>query len=176
MKKFFNKKNIVILLLIIVVVILIAFVSYKLLVKEQPQEEPSIQLSPYTLEEIYEIVEQPEKFNELTGGTSSPFSYTVFHFYDYFSKTTPIKIATEVEKDEHGRVVKVLEVDYVTYEEYMKMFDEVFEMEKEDLEVCERASEEAGEQICDINFSYFNYGYWVRKFVYEGGWEAVIYK
>ena len=48
--------------------------------------------SPYTLEEIYELVEQPEKFNKLLNDyDENGIAYTIFHFYDYFNKSTPIK-------------------------------------------------------------------------------------
>lgn len=74
--------------------------------------------SPYTLEEIYAIIENPERFYELAYPIDGNISFILCRFYDYFSESTPFKVATKVELDDHHRVSKVLEVDYISYEEY----------------------------------------------------------
>lgn len=174
MKKY---KKIIIIILVILVLVTSGILITKYLSKSNQdssnQNELLIKESLYTLDEIYAIIENPEEFYKLTTGTSSPFSYTLFHFYDYFSQSTPIKIATEVERDENGQVTKVLEVDYISYQEYNEKFAEVFLIEQEELELCERASKEEGKEICNENFSYFNYGYWVKSLIYDG-FESVV--
>ena len=67
----------------------------------QKQPEPNIKVSPYTLDELYAIVEDPERFRELNKKvTENEYAEVMFHFYDYFSKSTPVKVAKEVELDE----------------------------------------------------------------------------
>lgn len=102
--------------------------------KEVKEEQPSKKESPYTLEELYEIVENPEKYRELNSTRNSDYAYTMFHFYDYFNKSTPVKIAKEVEKDENGNVTKVLECRYLSYYEFMEYMKPAYDIEKEDIE------------------------------------------
>lgn len=74
--------------------------------------------SPYTLEEIYAIVEDPERFYELAYPRDGNISFILCRFYDYFSESTPFMIVTKAEFDDNYKVKKVLEVDYISYAEY----------------------------------------------------------
>ena len=95
-----------------------------------------IKESPYTLEELYEIVEDPERFYQENGSIMTYYNIVMFHFYDYFSKSTPVKVATKVEVDDHFKVSKVLEVKYIDYYEYQKWMDDcgAYKFEKEFIE------------------------------------------
>ena len=106
--------------------------------KEQKQPEPNIKVSPYTLDELYAIVEDPERFRELNKKvTENEYAEVMFHFYDYFSKSTPVKVAKEVELDENGHVIKVLEFEYLSYDEYMKRMETGHQHERDVLANCE---------------------------------------
>lgn len=102
--------------------------------KEVKEEHPSKKESPYTLEELYEIIEDPIKYRELNVGHTNDYAYTMFHFYDYFNKSTPVKVAKEVEKDENGYVIKVLEYKYLSYYEFMEEMKQAYDIEKQDIE------------------------------------------
>ena len=106
--------------------------------KEQKQPESNIKVSPYTLDELYAIVEDPEKFREMNKQiTENEYAEVMFHFYDYFSKSTPVKVAKKVELDENGHVIKVLEFEYLSYDEYMKRMDTGHQHERDVNEDCE---------------------------------------
>lgn len=105
--------------------------------------------SPYTLEEIYDIIEDPERYYEENKGNPNDFAYTLFHFYDYFSINTPFKIATKVELDDDNyHVSKVLEVDYLTYSEYMDAMKVYYEEEQWEIDWCK---EEKNKDLADCN-------------------------
>lgn len=174
MKKYSKKKNIIISILVLIIIIITSIIIGINITKKDKElinyDELIIKESPYTLEELNEIVMNPKEFNKLTTSTSTPFSYTMFHFYDYFSKTTPMLVATKVEKDENGNVTKVLETKNIYYDEYSSKYETLFKFEKHQMELCQEVYETEGVQVCDINFSYFTYGQFVRELVYGYEW------
>ena len=106
--------------------------------KEQKQPEPNIKVSPYTLDELYAIVEDPDRFRELNKKViGNDYAEVMFHFYDYFSKSTPVKVAKEKEFDEDGNVIKVLEFEYLSYDEYIKRMETGYQHERDVLASCE---------------------------------------
>lgn len=98
------------------------------LIHEEPQK---LKESPYTLEEIYEIVENPERFLELTERGYTDFGYVILHFYEYFNEYTPFKCARIAEDD------SIIEVSYVDYYRYMEVSTDFYTREKETLLYCE---------------------------------------
>lgn len=106
--------------------------------EEQKQPESNIKVSPYTLDELYAIVEDPDRFRELNKKViGNDYAEVMFHFYDYFSKSTPVKVAKEKEFDEDGNVIKVLEFEYLSYDEYMKRMETGHQHERDVLASCE---------------------------------------
>lgn len=122
--------------------------------EEQPKENLTIKKSPYTLDEIYAAIENPEKYYELNSSMHTEFNEVLFHFYDYFSKSTPFKVATKVEKD--NKIVKILEVKYINYEEYIKFMGTFYDEEKADLKWCEEEAKKKNVKAieCPINYRY----------------------
>lgn len=144
------KKKIIIVLSILIVGIIstIGVVVYKENKKEEQIKE--IKKSTYTLEEIYELVEQPEKFLKLLNNHDKDnLAYILFHFYDYFNESTPFKIVnfkTEVNdgietyvKTDGNYVIESIEyIDYYDFQKYMKIY---YEAEKTRLKQCEENNE-----------------------------------
>lgn len=124
--------------------------------------------SPYTLEEIYEIIEDPERYYTLQYPKDGNVTYILCHFYEYFSKGTPFKVATKVEIDPNNsnRVSKVLEVDYITYAEY-QVLNEAFEFSyKNKQEICEESYDEG---LCNHEkYGIYNimYNFFADKLIY----------
>ncbi len=124
--------------------------------------------SPYTLEEIYEIIEDPERYYSIPFPKDGNIAYILCHFYDYFSKGTPFKIATKVEIDpnDSNRVSKVLEVDYITYAEYLKA-NESFEFSyKNKEEICKESPDTGGCNDEKYGMSNIMYNYFADQLVY----------
>lgn len=108
--------------------------------------------SPYTLEELYALVEDPIKFRELNDTTENELAYTIFHFYDYFSKSTPIKAASEVEYDEKGHAIKVNDFKYINYYEFMEFMKEPYEIEEYNIK---KAEEDGQERPYRTDYGYY---------------------
>lgn len=83
----------------------------------------------YTLEELYSIVENPEQFYQLNNEKMSNYNNIMFHFYDYFPKDAKVKVTTSTQK-QYGKVQKVLEVEYIDYEEYMTRMKDAYDYEE----------------------------------------------
>lgn len=134
--------------------------------EEQPKENLTIKKSPYTLDEIYAVVENPEKYYELNSSMHTEFNEVLFHFYDYFSKSTPFKVATKVEKNNPEiptRVTKVLEVEYIDYEEYMKRMQAAYQYEELEL----KSYEERNKKYNQNGTPYWDYRFYVNLIVYQ---------
>ncbi len=96
----------------------------------QKQEQLKYQdKDEYTLEELYSIVENPEEFYQLNDEKMSNYNNIMFHFYDYFPKDTKVKVTTSTQK-QYGKVQKVLEVEYIDYEEYMTRMKDAYDYEE----------------------------------------------
>lgn len=134
------------------------------------ENQPSIKESPYTLEELYEIVENPEKFYELNKSTRTDYNMTVFNFYEYFSKTTPVKVASKIKIDKTGKVIEVLETKYLSYDEFKERMSDAYTS----IELDKKSTEEYNKKNND-NRDYkdlIDYRYWIEILIY--GNEKVI--
>lgn len=148
------KKNIIIKSFIIIFSLITIFIIYTIF-KENKKEkylnyevrfaESIIKESPYTLEEIYAIIENPQTFYEVNKLRYNDFAYTIVHFYDYFSKNTQLKVATKVETDENGKVTKVLEFTYLSYDEFMDFMSCEYDFETDAIKTCKEKKEHCGQ-------------------------------
>lgn len=121
-------------------------------------EQLSIKKSRFTLNELYEITENPHSFYVYSQGIKSQYNYIMFHFYDYFNKLTPVKVATKVKRDSNGQVTEVLETKYMDYDEYMEKMKPAYDLEKD------LGGEESTE---DYNFvSGVDYYHYVENLIY----------
>lgn len=124
-------KTIIILGVILIIGILSGFLcTYKYLKdnskEENTQENLDIKESPYTLEELYAIVDDPVLFYENNSADMTSYNTVMFNFYDYFSESTPVKIASKVRKNNKGLVIEVLETKYINYSEYMDLMESAY--------------------------------------------------
>lgn len=142
-----NKKKIVIIVSILIMVILsiIGVIVYNENKKEEDIKE--IKKSSYTLEEIYELVEQPEEFLKLLNNHDKDnLAYILFHFYDYFNKSTPFKIVNLKTEEIDGieTLVKVDgkyvidSVEYIDYYDFQRHMETYHKAEKDRLKQCEK--------------------------------------
>lgn len=110
-----KRKQIIITLIIFILGLSIGGTSIHLIhllgKEESPicQETQKLKESPYTLEEIYEIVEDPVRFEELNNKNQTEFNEVIYHFYDYFNEYTPFKV---VLLNEDGTVREIKFIDY----------------------------------------------------------------
>lgn len=154
------KKNIVILLLIIIgIVISISIILSKN--ENVSENEPTIKESPYTLDELYSIVENPEEFYKLNTATITDYNIVMFHFYDYFSDTTPVKVATKVKKD-NNKVIEVLEVKYLTKNEYLEWMESAYTYELTEIKEYEERNKKYNQNASPA----FNYSMYIDKLIY----------
>lgn len=157
-----NKKNVLIYILFIAIGIIIG-ISSTIAVQnlttnkdsEIKEEQPSKKESPYTLEELYDIMGNPEKYKKLNDGNSmNTLAYTIFHFYDYFNKSTPVKVFSKIKKDEDGKIISV-ESKYLSYYEFMELSSGWRELEKKDLENCEEEIKKDSNYRCTIPYNFY---------------------
>lgn len=121
-------------------------------------EKISIKKSRFSLNELYEITDNPERFYIYSKGTKSQYNFTMTHFYDYFNTSTTIKVAAKVKRDTNGKVIKVLETKYINYDEYMALMKPFYDQEKD------LGGEESSE---DYNFvSGVDYYHYVENLIY----------
>ena len=102
MKK--NIKMIILTFLLLIVGIIIGVLSTYIILNTNKKEETptieklspeevnkdlrvlkSLKVSPYTLDELYEIVETPEKYYEANSTNMNAFNYVMFNFYNFFN-------------------------------------------------------------------------------------------
>lgn len=156
-----KSKKIIIAILILIVGIIIGVLStYLILNTNKKEETPTIErlkpedikyysqlenlkVSPYTLDELYEIVETPEKYYEANSTNMNAFNYVMFNFYTFFNAKTPVKVATKVRKD-GTKIVEVLEVEYIDYSEYQRRMADFYEFHRVHIEEEKEAGEEPG--------------------------------
>lgn len=137
-KKQLNKKNKLIIIVSLIILVLGVSTCTGIYLynknQESKQEEPIIKKSPYTLEEIYEIVDDIDLLEKKIKDRNDDFAYVICHFYDYFSKSTPFKRA-KVKYIEPSKM-ELIETTTIDYYEYMRIMDgnEFYEYEKEKIE------------------------------------------
>lgn len=160
MKK--NIKMIILTFLLLIVGIIIGVLSTYIILNTNKKEETptieklspeevnkdlrvlkSLKVSPYTLDELYEIVETPEKYYEANSTNMNAFNYVMFNFYNFFNTKTPVKVATKVRK-EGTKIVEVLEVEYIDYSEYQRRMADFYEFHRVHIEEEKEAGEEPG--------------------------------
>lgn len=124
--------------------------------KENYKEQSQIKESPYTLEELYEIVEDPVLFYEANCSDMTEYNKVMFNFYDYFSKSTPVKIATKTNRNYKGTVIEVLETDYINYSEYMELMKEAYNYASETKKLYEKDNLEPS----------YNYELYITRLIY----------
>lgn len=136
-KKSFNKKNIIYiiagLLLLIITIGLTTYICYNLWgKKENIVSNNIIKECPFTLEELYAITDDPELFRKNNQSSYTEYNYVITHFYDYFSKGTPVKVTTKVKAKEGdpNYIEEVLETRYMEYDEYMQQMETLYNHEK----------------------------------------------
>lgn len=136
-KKSFNKKNIIYiiagLLLLIITIGLTTYICYNLWgKKENIVSNNIIKECPFTLEELYAITDDPELFRKNNQSSYTEYNYVITHFYDYFSKGTPVKVTTKVKTKEGdpNYIEEVLETRYMEYDEYMQQMEVLYDHEK----------------------------------------------
>ncbi len=179
-----NKKKIFIFSIIISIIIIIvgAIIIFTLPNKdskteEEKQLEKTIELlgfetgiSPYTLDEIYAIVEDPKLYYKENDSWHSIFGTNIYFFYEYyFSKTTPFKVATKVRK-ENNKIVEVLEVDYIDYSEFEKRTEQYRQYVN-----TEKISTEESNKKYNTNIDYridLPCGLWINEIIY--GYAEVV--
>lgn len=71
--------------------------------------------SPYTLDEIYEIIENNKLFELRFSAEGNEIGYVLMNFYDYFNKNTKFMVAKEL-----NDLWEPISFKYITYEEYQK--------------------------------------------------------
>ena len=174
-----KSKKIIIAILILIVGIIIGVLStYLILNTNKKEETPTIErlkpedikyysqlenlkVSPYTLDELYEIVEKPDKYYELNSSTVTVFNYVMFNFYKFFNTKTPVKVATKVKKD-GTNVIEVLEVEYIDYSEYQRRMAEAYEIHNQYEEMIKGKKDKNGDPLKPST----PYGYFIDLLLY----------
>lgn len=153
-------KLIIAYIVILTIGILLGITTTKCLTLEQKEqinkEIPQIKESPYTLDELYKIVEDPVLFYEANCSDMTEYNKVMFNFYDYFSKSTPVKIATKTNKNYKGTVIEVLETDYINYSEYMELMKEAYNYASETKKLYEKDNLEPS----------YNYELYITRLIY----------
>lgn len=135
--------------------------------------------SPYTLDEIYKMIEDPQiiehlkkPVGEVEDGTaySVPieFYYVITHFYNFFSKSTPFKIVTKLKSNEgnYKEIIELYEFSYINYDEYMKEMKDFYYREEEERKKQENSGES---QPLVRSLGYSEYEWQVRWLLYGKG-------
>lgn len=131
--------------------------------KEVKENQKSKKESPYTLDEIYALIENPEEFNLKNNLFYNDLAYTIIHFYDYFSETTPMKVATEIIRDDSGTLREVKETKYISYHEFMEFTQQALYQEKENQKICQENN--ISEKDCFYEYP-TDYKYWTNLLVF----------
>lgn len=171
-----KKAKISIAIVISIILIFIIILTITKTPKETLESDSSnqssnlIKESPYTLEEIYEIVENPTKFKELNSTNPNDLAYVLCNFYNFFTKTTPFKIASQVKLDENGKVIEVLEVSYLSYAEYLERNQNYLDTYNIKKELCNKEENDTEIDYChDSRYGITNimYSYFATQLVYN---------
>ena len=125
--------------------------------------EEVIKNPEYSLDELYDIIEEPEKFYELTAPVKSSYAIEMYYFYNYFSKNTPVKVAKKV-KTNDSKVVEVVEVEYINKDEFEKRMESAYQSE----EVLKNSTEESNKTNNDeYDYrEYIPYNKFIRELIY----------
>ncbi len=113
------KKKLKYLIIIFVILIILVVVGYKFIDERFDNlitEDFNILESPYTVNQIYEIIESNKLFRKgfsYFNQDSIELGYILMNFYDYFDKDTLFLVANKL--DDYGQP---LEFKYITYSEY----------------------------------------------------------
>ncbi len=103
----------------------------------------SLKESPYTLDEIYEKIENNELYKcNIFEDDCQKLASVVFHFYDYFNKDTKFIVSS---KNGDGIVPK--EFKYISYSEYMDM------IEKEEWDITIKSLEKEGKKSVIVPYA-----------------------
>ena len=128
-------------------------------IKENDTEEKfKLDENPYTLQELYDITDNPEKYYELNNARITDYNIVMFHFYDYFTKDTPVKVATKCETNESYKVTKVLETEYIDYYEYLRRMESAYKYEEMIKEVADKDGVDP--------YSYYSFRYFIEDLIY----------
>lgn len=135
-----NKKSIFIYICTIIITALISSLTTYFIVKSNNEEinsnnEQVIKESQYTLEELYTLTEDPTKYMEMLNDRSTNLAYTIVHFYDYFDKSTPFKVAV-IDEWDGGTKYTLKETYYINYNEFNERLGDALEKEQERKETC----------------------------------------
>ena len=167
-KKTFNKKNIIYiiagLLLLIITIGLTTYICYNLWgKKENIVSNNIIKECPFTLEELYAITDDPELFRKNNQSSYTEYNYVITHFYDYFSKGTPVKVTTKVKTKEGdpNYIEEVLETRYMEYDEYMQQMEVLYDHEKNLREWYEKDPPEDYEPDKPIGTDFRTFAIWL---------------
>ena len=167
-KKTFNKKNIIYiiagLLLLIITIGLTTYICYNLWgKKENIVSNNIIKECPFTLEELYAITDNPELFRKNNQSSYTEYNYVITHFYDYFSKGTPVKVTTKVKEKEGdpNYIEEVLETRYMEYDEYMQQMEVLYDHEKNLREWYEKDPPEDYEPDKPIGTDFRTFAIWL---------------
>lgn len=163
-KKILNKKSLIIIITILIAIILIVGTIF-IITKDKEtssNEDILIKESELTLDELYAIVEDPELFYEKNYTTMTTYNVIMFHFYNYFSRSTPVKIATKVRKNENNKVIEVLEVEYISYDKYHEYMTDAYAYEKLEDESYEQRNKKYNQNAKPS----YNYAMWIERLVY----------
>lgn len=117
-----RKKYIIIGLVIIVALFCTLFIINKVMDKHnhndniiENQNKFDFKESPYTLDELYEIIEKNKLYDLRFTDEGNEIGYILMNFYDYFNKSTKFMVAKELDDS-----WKPISFKYITYEEYQK--------------------------------------------------------
>ena len=90
------------------------------------------------------------------------YNIVMFHFYDYFSNTTPVKVATKVKRDNNNKVTKVLEIKYLTKEEYIEWMEAAYTYELSEIKAYEERNKKYNQNAEPV----FNYSMYIDELIY----------
>lgn len=118
-KKYTKKTYIIVCVISLLLVVGMLFGLKSLMNKEdniiENQNKYDFKESPYTLDEIYEIIESNKLFDLRFSDEGDEIGYILMNFYDYFNKDTKFMVAKELNES-----WKPVSFKYITYEEYQK--------------------------------------------------------
>lgn len=173
--------------IIVVIILSIVIINNKSKAADREKTDDEIYLekfeklkeeSPYTLDEIYAMVEDPQIIEHLStpseideNATEVPyeFLYVMTHFYNYFSKSTPFKIVTKLKtvEGEFYKIEEVYEFAYISYEEYNKILEEMYIEEEEMRELQEKTENRKVPSY--VFYMGKEYEFYLRQLLYSEG-------
>lgn len=126
-----NKIFIIILLLVLGIITGCGVTTIVLKDNYKTKTDTKYKESPYTLDEIYYLVEHPEKFAEENKQRYNELAYIINHFYEYFNEYTPVKrVRLNYEK------MSIESIEYMDYTTYMVLQKDFYKFENEEIKAC----------------------------------------